>query len=99
MLRSHLSSAGVSSLPPGVDAASLVPARFLVKERVASPERGQRFPGDRRLKGQQMACPVPRIKITDGHSSFNNKIKFSLICYKKIVSSNSNSFPPPLLPA
>lgn len=84
MFLCHLSSAGVSSLPAGDNAASPLPPHLLVKECEAAPERRQRFPGDRRLWGQQMASLLPEIKINDCYLSFNNTKLFSQICFKKI---------------
>lgn len=83
MLLCHLSSAGVSSLPAGDNAASLLPPHLLVKECEAAPERRQHFPGDRRPWGQQMASLPPEIKIIDCDLSFNNTKLFSQICFKK----------------
>lgn len=65
MVLRHLSSAGVSSLPAGDDAAPPLPPHPLLKECEAAPERRQRFPGDKRLWRQQMASLLPEIKIID----------------------------------
>lgn len=82
MFLCHLSSAGVSSLPAGDNAASPLPPHLLVKECEAAPERRQCFPGERRLWGQQMASLLPEIKIIDCYLSFNNMKLFSQMYQK-----------------